>query len=380
MFQLVCDVIRNIFYDKANVSFKLLIPAVIILASCRGQARFDSTNDSELNKTNDTSSCIQDWNRNFDEYPSVIVRNKVRQKVYFIGDLHGEIYKAHPLLVRSGLVGGSVENPKWIGKSSIAIFIGDVINKGPSSIETIRYLMKLESDAPTSGGEVIILAGNHEIGFLIDPSNDKAKEFRKELRDKGLDLCNDVYSSKSGIGRWLRNRPAAAMINQVFVSHSGSPRWSLEEIDFNYRELFQSNGSSTKFSCGDDKGDNKFKGFFNSRSWWAKDQKFIKGLQTLDASQIIFAHDPNAFDDRGRIVGYYNDQFNRALIKTDVGLTIGDSKGEILFCDSWSPKGVCSQFKTLKLSKDQSLLESEILNVRSKSPPDPSNEEAENEC
>ena len=155
---------------------------------------------------------------------SVVLRKNIRQKVYFIGDLHGEIYKAHPLLVRSGLVGGSVENPKWIGKSSIAIFIGDVINKGPSSIETIRYLMKLESDAPTSDGEVIILAGNHEIGLLIDPSNDKAKEFRKELRDKGVDLCNDVYSSKSGIGRWLRNRPAAAMINQVFVSHSGSPR------------------------------------------------------------------------------------------------------------------------------------------------------------
>ena len=382
MKELACKLLAHIFYTEAKLTLKLILPGLIVMTSCLSQARYQNRlEDSELNKAQgQKTTCIPDWNRSFESYPSVIVKKNFRKPVFFVGDIHGELHKIHPLLFSSGIVGGAIENPIWKGQNSIVVVMGDVIDKGPNSIDTIRYLMNLETQAPTAGGEVIVIAGNHEIGFLLDPGSDKAKEFREEIKEKGLDLCNDVYSSKSEIGRWLRNRPAAVKINHLFASHTGFPRWTLTEIDLNYKELFSSNGLSRKFSCGDDDGRKKHKGFFTARSWWEKEQKFLTGLQNLDVMQIIFAHDPNAFDDRGQIMGYFGDQFGRALIKVDIGLSIGDSPGELLVCEAWSSQGICSDFSSRKMAKNPLNLEINKIPLIGEYPPDPKDEDIDNDC
>ena len=355
----------------------LILPIFVLTLSCRSKARI---NADLMKAGNESLSCIPDWRRDFNDKPSVIIRENITSPVYFLGDIHGEIRKTHPLLVKAGLTEGTVEQPRWVGKKSILVVLGDVIDKGPHTIETINYLMALESQAPSSGGEVHVIAGNHEIGFLLNPRNEKAIDFLKEIDDTKFDLCSDIYSSQTKIGRWLRDRPAAVKINGTFASHTGFPKWSLDEINEKYQKLFHSSGQTTGFSCGDISGANKHPGFFTARTWWRDEQKFFEGLTRLGVYQIIFGHDPNAFDDRGQIQGYFADDKGRALIKTDVGLNIGDSDGEILQCSSWHSAGYCSNFDVIKLKSSKKATDRSSIQLFKDKPPEVDKEVVEKDC
>lgn len=320
------------------------------------------------------------WERNFSLNPSVLNIQGVTEPVYFIGDIHGEILKIHPLIKAAGLDSGPLEKPIWKGKKAIFVVVGDFINKGPNSSETIKYLMKLERTAEKNGGRVIVLAGNHEISFLMDPFTEKTEAFRNEMAHSFLNFCNSVYDSKTAEGRWLRDRPAALRINGIFVSHSGFPKWNLTEIDMKFRDLFGSNGTKIDFACGDTRGDKKYQGFFNARNWWYQGN-FQLGLEKLQVFQILFAHDPNAFSNRGKIKGYFGDDNGKALIKLDVGVQIGDSNGEILRCQKWSQNGSCGEFRTIRqnLKRSEAPLE-ERLQIESGPPPSHFVDDPQKEC
>jgi serine/threonine protein phosphatase 1 len=73
-------------------------------------------------------------------------------RYYIIGDIHGQLKKLKKLvlLIR-----------KDLSDEDILIFLGDYIDRGPSSYEVIEYLLKLSSEIKT-----IFLKGNHEDMFL----------------------------------------------------------------------------------------------------------------------------------------------------------------------------------------------------------------------
>ena len=87
------------------------------------------------------------------------------QPVYIVGDLHG---RADLLELLLGLidahVGGSgVDDPQLV-------FVGDYLDLGPDSAETLARLRELTRDFPDN---VVCLMGNHErmlLDFLTDPA------------------------------------------------------------------------------------------------------------------------------------------------------------------------------------------------------------------
>ncbi len=352
----------------------------LLFFGCRTSQYYSELDAKVSKKPATTCSPAGNWERNFSLNPSVIEIQGVTEPVYFIGDIHGEILKIQPLIKAAGLDSGTVEKPIWSGKKAIFVVVGDFINKGPNSLQTIKYLMKLEHAAEKNGGRVIALAGNHEISFLINPFAEKTETFRNEMTHSFLDVCNSVYDPKTAEGRWLRDRPAALKVNGIFVSHSGFPKWDLNEIDIKFRDLFSSSGTKTDFACGDPRGSKKHQGFFNARNWWHQGN-FQPGLEKLRVFQILFAHDPNAFSHRGKIKGYFGDAHGKALIKLDVGVQIGDSSGEILRCEKWSQNGSCGEFKTIRqnLKKSEAPIE-DILHIKNGPPPDHYIDDPENEC
>jgi hypothetical protein len=84
----------------------------------------------------------------------------ISYRVISIGDIHGNYKNTIKLLKMNQLIEDET-NPKWTGKDSKLIQIGDILDRGPDSIAVLELLQKLQHQAPNFNGEVILLLGNH---------------------------------------------------------------------------------------------------------------------------------------------------------------------------------------------------------------------------
>jgi hypothetical protein len=84
----------------------------------------------------------------------------ISHRVISIGDLHGNYQNTIKLLKMNQLIEDE-KNPKWTGKDSKLIQIGDILDRGPDSIAVLELLQQLQNQAPNFNGEVILLLGNH---------------------------------------------------------------------------------------------------------------------------------------------------------------------------------------------------------------------------
>jgi hypothetical protein len=89
--------------------------------------------------------------------------NNLGKRVIAIGDVHGEYEKFLTILFDAKLV-DSFTN--WIGTDTILVQTGDMIDRGPKSVESVEYIRSLQGQAIKSGGKVVRLFGNHELMLL----------------------------------------------------------------------------------------------------------------------------------------------------------------------------------------------------------------------
>lgn len=127
-------------------------------------------------------------------------------KIFAIGDVQG----CGPSL--KALV-------KKLPPKSKMIFLGDLVNRGPDSLGSLRQLKSLQED-----GRAECILGNHDLHLLsIDAGLRKTK---------GLDTVDDILNApdRKDLIRWLRHRPMALSNGKVLMVHAGVlPQWSLEQ-------------------------------------------------------------------------------------------------------------------------------------------------------
>ena len=82
-----------------------------------------------------------------------ILRSKIDQKVWVVGDVHG-CYHQFMGIIKSPL----------IGEDDIVILIGDIIDRGPESVKMLDWAMKNVNN----GGKYIMIRGNHEQNIIDD--------------------------------------------------------------------------------------------------------------------------------------------------------------------------------------------------------------------
>ncbi|MCP4674621.1 MAG: hypothetical protein GY854_03725 [Deltaproteobacteria bacterium] len=81
-------------------------------------------------------------------------------RVIAIGDLHGDLDAA----VRALRTGGVIdENNDWIGKETVVVQIGDILDRRDDERAIIDMFEQLKEGAKAEGGQIITLNGNHEI-------------------------------------------------------------------------------------------------------------------------------------------------------------------------------------------------------------------------
>ncbi|APC91967.1 MULTISPECIES: symmetrical bis(5'-nucleosyl)-tetraphosphatase [Francisella] len=123
---------------------------------------------------------------------------------YVIGDVQG-CYDELQLLLHK---------IKFDIRKDKLIFAGDIINKGPKSLETINFIMSL-------GDSAQVTLGNHEILFLAVSYN--------YLPSNNKNTFNDIIKAKNlkEIQDWLCNQNLLIRTGNVFIAHAGIPHiWS----------------------------------------------------------------------------------------------------------------------------------------------------------
>ena len=115
----------------------------------------NSTIDSDLGSGADTGTATfhsepQEWSGDWSGGTRIIA----------IGDNHADLSQTQRALQVAKVID---ENLKWIGKDTIVVQTGDVLDRGAEEREVIDLYERLRPEAAAAGGQIINMNGNHEI-------------------------------------------------------------------------------------------------------------------------------------------------------------------------------------------------------------------------
>ncbi len=111
---------------------------------------------------------------------------KAAARHIIVGDIHGELAGFKQILAHAALID---RRGHWTGKDAVLVQTGDVIDRGPHSVEAVQLLRRLQTQAAEAGGQVVRLCGNHELMLLqgnwgqtdvADPP-ELARQLREEI-------------------------------------------------------------------------------------------------------------------------------------------------------------------------------------------------------
>jgi len=88
------------------------------------------------------------------------------QRIYAIGDIHGRLDLLQDLLARI-----AADETERAAADTQLIFLGDLIDRGPESAQTVEFVRQLALERPE--GRTRFLAGNHEEVFLSSLEGDE---------------------------------------------------------------------------------------------------------------------------------------------------------------------------------------------------------------
>jgi hypothetical protein len=136
------------------------------------------------------------------------------QRIVAVGDLHGD-YSAWLDIARgAGLIDA---RGHWAGGKTTLVQMGDIVDRGDSSLPIIRSLQQLQKEAPRAGGKVVVLLGNHEaMNLLGDYRYTTAGEYAA-FADSGSAARRDkVYElNRAAIEAAYRAKQPALTADQV---------------------------------------------------------------------------------------------------------------------------------------------------------------------
>lgn len=127
-------------------------------------------------------------------------------KIYAIGDIQGCAPSLKMLV-------------KKLPTQSKMIFLGDLVNRGPDSLGTLRYLKQLQEEK-----RIECILGNHDLHLLAVDAGIR--------KTKGLDTVQPILDAPDRVEliNWLRHRPMALSNGKVLTVHAGVlPQWDLHQ-------------------------------------------------------------------------------------------------------------------------------------------------------
>lgn len=126
---------------------------------------------------------------------------------YVVGDIQGCLLPLRVLL----------QKVQFDRKKDLLISMGDLINRGPESLETLRFCMDL-------GNAFKMVLGNHDLHLLAIAEGARAPS-KNDTIDEILQAPD-----RQQIFHWLRQKPLLLRIGQYNLVHAGIPHiWGIEK-------------------------------------------------------------------------------------------------------------------------------------------------------
>lgn len=192
--------------------------------------------------------------RDWAKYPAIVQTRTGGEDLYAIGDAHSDHVRLKRVMRAAGLID---ESDKWTGGRAVLVSTGDMIDKGPRALDVLRLYKSLREQARAAGGQVIVLAGNHEAEFLADPTAKKGAEFAKQLKAAGIAPA-EVGQCKGEIGEFLCSLSFGAKVETAgsgnwFFSHAANTGGrTVAQLEADIRKGFDSEGYRTEQLIGND--------------------------------------------------------------------------------------------------------------------------------
>jgi hypothetical protein len=164
-----------------------------------------------------TALCLAGSPRDWTTYPAV-VEIAHADEIFAIGDAHSDYRRLARAMTAARIID---TDARWIAGRAVLVTTGDMIDKGPRALDVLRLLRDVRTQARRAGGDVVILAGNHEAEFLADPAAPKGKEFAAQLKAAHIDPA-EVAACHGEFGEFLCSLAFAARVGDWFFAHGGS--------------------------------------------------------------------------------------------------------------------------------------------------------------
>ncbi|MDP5254409.1 MULTISPECIES: symmetrical bis(5'-nucleosyl)-tetraphosphatase [unclassified Vibrio] len=136
---------------------------------------------------------------------------------YIIGDIQGCYAEFRALLAQVNF--DPQQDTLWLA--------GDLVARGPQSLETLRYVYSIKDSVRT-------VLGNHDLHLLATALG----LFKAKKKDKTAPIL-DAYD-RDGLLNWLRQQPLLQEHPEFVMTHAGiSPAWDLDTARRCAREVEQ---------------------------------------------------------------------------------------------------------------------------------------------
>lgn len=146
------------------------------------------------------------------------------KQIFVVGDVHGDYDKVVGLLKNAGLIDQALG---WSGGQAVLVFMGDYFDRGPDGVSVVDLVMRLQTEASTSGGKVVALLGNHEPLILSalwmpnEPTGGPTGNFYDDWKFNG-GVEQDLRRLTEAHIDWLIDLPAMLRIGDDLFLHADS--------------------------------------------------------------------------------------------------------------------------------------------------------------
>lgn len=140
-------------------------------------------------------------------------------KIFVIGDIHGCFYTLQKMIEH------------WNPRTEQLIFVGDLIDRGNFSPETVDYVKRL-----CKKDDAVCIMGNHEYAAVKEISLNKKDTWFKEM---GKFTISQYENSKFKLDKdlkWFADLPLVWQNEKFIISHAGISKFSKNPFDKNDTE------------------------------------------------------------------------------------------------------------------------------------------------
>ncbi len=272
--------------------------------------------------------------------PLEVGQNNSIPKIIAIGDMHGDYAPYRALMLEAGLMD---QQGNWIGGDTIFVQTGDIPDRGPDTRKIIESLQLLEQQAPSSGGKVIPMVGNHEAmnvyrdlryvhpgeyAAFADKNSEAVRrdhyathrsDIEARYRKKSPKLTADqiktewekntplgklehraAWSPIGYIGKWVARNQVVTKVRGYLFAHGGYSqefsRFSLDEMNIAAEKALRKQDRSRDNILRHRLGPLWYRGNVRGREdekGFDADREIDMVLRTYDATHIIIGHTRN---------------------------------------------------------------------------------------